>query len=1077
VKSTIRKKLLLPFALFLAPIAFLLFFLVETHQKGLSTARNEISGLPAVSAALDVSKALFLAVESRDPNGHLILSQTLETFRKELKLWDQYPIIKPQVAITLKSLEDVLANRLISIVDIRDPLDHITQTVRLISDASELILDPELDTYYLMDMLVNQTPELLNILQDMRQDKALSEAQNKTSLDFNGRLSAHLQAVQALSNRLRSTTQNVVRNVRGGHLHEGVVQKSAAYAAALDGLQAYLTNPLTSTEWFSTLEIVLQRETEWQTTVEWELKRLLELRIEQFSTTRNLQVGIAFLLFAFAAAISIFLTIHYVTNPLQQLTHSMQKLAKGALDTEIQSETRQDEVGLMANAVAVFKENAVRNRILEVEKHDAATALALTATTLERAEIIAELGHWRFDYTTKIMNWSPNLFAISGLNSAVGLPSLRSVMVRIPKTERLGFVRYLRSVLKDQCIGDFSCSYIHPEFGLRHMQALVAIERKDEGSASAVMGIIQDVTYTKLNELNLQARTEALAEAQEIGRIGDWSYRFGATHLIWSPEIFKLMNLDPHRFETTREAVMQLYEDDGAKRLLEAQAEVVRTGEMRSIDVRGRLGDGSYNDFTVTSKADLNENGDVIGFSGTIQDISQRKQSERELEKLAYYDPLTGLANRALFQRALRRSLERCDHQNEKAALLLLDLDKFKEVNDSLGHAAGDELLVKTAERLKRELPQDAFLARLGGDEFAVILSNTDSNQAKVAAEMIVKCLGEPTTLRLGEVQIGTSIGIALIPQDGPKQETLLRHADLALYSAKDSGRSCSRFFTTDLSEVVQEKTALARDLRRALASDDQLYVVYQPQIDIQNGCVTGFEALLRWRHPERGNIPPGTFIPVAESSSLIADLGLFVLHASCVQMKAWIDAGHPPRDVAVNVSASQIWQSDFEHDVKQILTVTELPPSLLTLEVTESVFIREAEGRVRQALDALKALGVKLALDDFGTGYSSLGYLNRLPFDKLKIDRRFIAGVHLKPERLKLLKGIIELGRGLGMTTVGEGAEMMEEVRVLKDLNCHIVQGYVFSYPLEGDSAVRAAALLDMMVPARVMSQETKAA
>ena len=408
--------------------------------------------------------------------------------------------------------------------------------------------------------------------------------------------------------------------------------------------------------------------------------------------------------------------------------------------------------------------------------------------------------------------------------------------------------------------------------------------------------------------------------------------------------------------------------------------------------------------------------------------------------------------------------------------MLLLDLDKFKEVNDSLGHAAGDELLVKTAERLKRELPQDAFLARLGGDEFAVILFAVNAPAAKEMADKIVSALGEPIVLRLGDVQIGTSVGIALIPEDGPGQETLVRHADLALYNAKDNGRSCARFFTADLSETVQEKTALARDLRRALQCDDQLYVVFQPQVDIQSGGVTGFEALLRWRHPERGNIPPGTFVPIAESSSLIADLGLYVLRASCVQMKSWIDAGHPARDVAVNVSASQIWQSDFEHDVKRILIETGLPSQLLTLEVTESVFIREAEGRVRQALDVLKSLGVKLALDDFGTGYSSLGYLNRLPFDKLKIDRRFIAGVHLKPERLKLLKGIIELGRGLGMTTVGEGAELMEEVRVLKALNCHLVQGYVFSHPLEGDSAVRAAALLDVMVPARNVSEMRKA-
>jgi diguanylate cyclase (GGDEF)-like protein len=967
----------------------------------------------------------------------------------------------------LGRLELAFEQRRVSVIDVREGLDELSKMIRLIGDVSELILDPDLDTYYYMDMLVVLSPDMVTAHLEMLRDLEMSRASRENGRPAFQQAFHHTMAVQTLIQRLETAIDKTVRHARDGKPYDTAVQAGRSYANHLQGLQFVWSSDQTAEELSSGVQKSLRAMADWQQIASQELGRLLMMRAEELQFARNQQIVLSLVMFAVAVVVLMWMTRRHVTQPLQDLTTSMMNLANGAVETPLPLGAKQDEVGDMVRAVQVFKENAIRNRILEAEKEQAASFLSLTTSTLEHAEFIADLGHWRFDEATDLINWSMNLFSISGFEKKDALPSLSVILGQVDRKDRPDLVRYIRSLFREHQTAEFSCAFNHPQLGRRYFKSQVALERKSDGDVSAIIGIVQDVTQARESELNLKARTQSLAEAQAIGRIGDWSYRLGGSHVQWSPEIFGLLSYDPATFETTREAVMALYEDESQGRVLEAQAEVMRTGDMRAVDVRARLGDGRIADFTVTSKADLNDQGQVTGFSGTIQDITERKSAERELEKLAYFDPLTGLANRALFHRTLRRELDRSLQSGSTAALLLLDLDRFKEVNDSLGHAAGDELLVLTAESLRRQLPASAFLARLGGDEFAVLLRDSDVEVAASTSDQLVRFMMEPVQLRHGEVQIGTSIGIAMVPRDGSRQETLLRNADLALYNAKDDGRSCARFFTQTLSEAVQEKSAIARDLRRALAVENQLFVVFQPQVDLQRGSVAGFEALLRWRHPERGLIPPGVFIPVAESSSLIADLGLYVLRASCFQMKAWIDEGYPARDIAVNVSPAQIWQSDFESDVKQVLMETELPPEYLTLEVTEGVFLREAEGRVRQALDGLKALGVKLALDDFGTGYSSLGYLNRLPFDKLKVDRRFIAGVHRNPERRNLLKGIIELGLGLGMTTVAEGAELIEEVRVLRELNCHVVQGYVFSHPLEGPSAVRAAAMLDLMVPA----------
>ena len=379
--------------------------------------------------------------------------------------------------------------------------------------------------------------------------------------------------------------------------------------------------------------------------------------------------------------------------------------------------------------------------------------------------------------------------------------------------------------------------------------------------------------------MTLKTRSDQLVEAQRLGKLGDWRYRLGEPEVWWGPEIYDLLGYSPATFRPTRNAVMSLYEGDGARRVLEAQAEVVRTGRVASVDVRVKRGDGSLGDFVVMSKVLTDTEGRVIGFNGTFQDISERKHAEDQLEKLAYFDPLTGLANRTLFRREMNDVLTRCSRTGTDGVLLLLDLDRFKDVNDTLGHAAGDELLAKIANSISRVLSNGHFLARLGGDEFAVIVPQYGDRAAieRLAGDVIASVSG-PITLERGEVTIGTSIGIVLIPGDGASSEDLLRNADLALYRAKEDGRGRFAFFQPEMNAAVQHKIALACDLRRAVSENVGLVVHYQPQVDLSTGRVTGYELLMRWKHPTRGNVPPSEFIPIAESSRLICDLGLWIL-------------------------------------------------------------------------------------------------------------------------------------------------------------------------------------------------------
>jgi len=443
-------------------------------------------------------------------------------------------------------------------------------------------------------------------------------------------------------------------------------------------------------------------------------------------------------------------------------------------------------------------------------------------------------------------------------------------------------------------------------------------------------------------------------------------------------------------------------------------------------------------------------------------DISERKAQEARIEFLAHHDPLTGLPNRAALEAYLEGALAMARRHQTQVAVLFVDLDNFKTINDSLGHQAGDELLCEVASRLQGACRESDRVARLGGDEFVIILEGIRQAEAIAGvAEKILEAVNAPYQIGDRELHTSPSIGISVYPIDGPDTATLMRNADTAMYYAKANGRNNYQFFAEPMNQEANKRLHLESELWRAL-SENQLALHYQPQIDLLSGKIVGVEALVRWQHPERGTIPPSDFIPIAEETGLILPIGHWVLKTACRQAREWLDQGRDIGEMAVNISAHQFRQPEFAASVRSVLEETGLPAHRLELEITESVVMHGADSSVRM-LAELKGMGIKLAIDDFGTGYSSLSYLRRFPIDRLKIDRTFVADLESDQDAASLVASIIALGQSLGLRLVAEGVENEAQADFLKEKLCERVQGYYFHHP---DLPEAIQALLEGTMP-----------
>jgi diguanylate cyclase (GGDEF)-like protein/PAS domain S-box-containing protein len=573
------------------------------------------------------------------------------------------------------------------------------------------------------------------------------------------------------------------------------------------------------------------------------------------------------------------------------------------------------------------------------------------------------------------------------------------------------------------------------------------------GKITHFIAINQDITERKEAEEALRAAEEkyrvifenaviGIFQATPDGRLVNVNTAFATMHGWDSPEQL-LADLS----ENPRGRFIDPARIDEWTRLLE------KHGTVRSAEIEVVCRDGTSKWVLANIRAARNAEGQVVLHEGTVEDINDRKLAQQQVSYMAYYDGLTGLPNRLLLQDRLSNALASATRRGSCVALLFLDLDRFKIINDSLGHSFGDLLLQQVATRLKNEIRQDDTVARVGGDEFLIVLTSVvNVDEVQAIATRIVNSLTGEFCIQGRSLSVSCSLGISSFPEHGSDSETLIKNADAAMYCAKEQGSNTICFFTDEMNARVMERLTLEHSLRLAIERDE-LFLLYQPQNDIASGKITGLEALLRWQSPDLGLVMPDRFIQIAENSGLMTAIGEWVLRTSCSQVKKWQNEGLPVVPVAVNVSAVQFRQEGFRELIKQVLHETGLDPGYLQLELTESVLLSNADVMFEVLLD-LKDMGLKLVIDDFGTGYSSLNYLRQFPVTKLKIDRSFIRDVALNTDDAAITTAIINMSKGLNLKVLAEGVENKAQLSFLRNQGCDEFQGYYFSRPLKVEDA-----------------------
>jgi diguanylate cyclase (GGDEF)-like protein/PAS domain S-box-containing protein len=548
--------------------------------------------------------------------------------------------------------------------------------------------------------------------------------------------------------------------------------------------------------------------------------------------------------------------------------------------------------------------------------------------------------------------------------------------------------------------------------------------------------------------------SERLALATAVAKVGVWEWDLVNETITWDATMFEIYGFPPVFPMLYEKWAAAVHPEDLPA--VEAMLRKTRDDKAQgSAEFRILVSGGSLRNISVIDRAVLDEHSNVARIIGVNMDITERKQtegmlrnSEARMTHSAQHDFLTGLPNRLLLNDRVNRAIAMAPRHKKKVAVLFLDLDGFKHINDSLGHPTGDKLLQSIAARLSACVRSADTVSRQGGDEFVVLLAEVEHEEdPAITAKRMLGAVSEPHSIDQHDLHVTTSIGVSVYPDDGLDAETLIKNADTAMYQAKETGRQGYRFFKASMNVRAVERQSIEENLRRALERQE-FALHYQPIINLRTREITGAEALIRWAHPTRGLLSPAQFIPVAEDCGLIVPIGNWVLHEACLQARAWMDAGLPRITMAVNISAIEFRQEDFLPGIFAILEDAGWDPEFLELELTESVLMKNSE-RAQDILKTLRTRGVQLAVDDFGTGYSSLSYLTKFPIHALKIDQSFVRQITSSPQETTIVTAVIAMSRSLKLRVVAEGVETQAEMAFLQAHECDEAQGYYFSRPV----------------------------
>ena len=689
------------------------------------------------------------------------------------------------------------------------------------------------------------------------------------------------------------------------------------------------------------------------------------------------------------------------------------------------------------------------------------------------------LGVGLFDHTLKLCNWNNNFFTIFD-NMLIEVPTPLylndifnlSLDNNVLQTENESMVSLISEMyneaspgspfnwafkfhLNEEALIEINAEFFPPQ-GLiitlsianqrdesQMIEFQAAKEYLEEQSRDAIH-MAEDLAFAQEEAANSAQRIQTILNAMEEGLVTlNGAGRIVATNnamsVIFGYTPSEFVGMEVRHLITSQ----KIKNSQDIRNLLNYQADGLK---VYKADETGCHKDGS----TIPLKIDIREVflENEKHYTVLFKNVSEQYEAEKLVRHMAWHDSLTGLANRTLLSEKLEDALKMARRLNTKVAVMILDLDKFKPVNDLYGHASGDKLLKVVAERLLYCAREVDTVARLGGDEFAIVFTNIeDDNNIIHIADRIIDSIQQPADIDGNILQIGTSIGISFFPDDASTPVELIRMADVALYQAKDDGRRLFRLFDPQMDADTKTQKQIEIDLNKAL-ENDELLLHYQPQIDAKTNRIIGAEALIRWVHPTKGMISPYNFIPVAELCGLMIPIGQWVLNTACMAAKKWQDLGLDKIRISVNISARQFQADNFVDTIKEAIEYSSLDPHWLELEITEGMVIKNTDNVVLK-LEQLKSLGVYLSIDDFGTGYSSLAYLKRFPVDQLKIDQSFIRNIHKDPDDAAITDAVIRLGHSLGLTVVGEGVETEEHVKILTEKGCDIFQGYFFCRPV----------------------------
>lgn len=680
------------------------------------------------------------------------------------------------------------------------------------------------------------------------------------------------------------------------------------------------------------------------------------------------------------------------------------------------------------------------------------TALRASELRYKEAQRLAKVGNWEWNLADDGNWWSEELYRILEEDPDSYEASFENFLEKVHPDDRQALVDGTRNVSPSP--DAYAPAEIRLLFAGGRQKAVeqrVEVRVDERGHPAAVIGTIRDVTEQRELQNQLRESEARYASTVELAAIGIAHVDADGRFISVNRQLCEMLGYAKE--ELLRLTVKDVSHPEDANVTDEERARL-HTGETESLKAEKRYlrKDGMTIWVRITSTLCRNDEGEPLHDISIVEDISDRKAAEARVKYLATHDELTGLPNRAVFSEMVNHVIESARRHERQCALLFIDLDRFKVVNDSLGHEAGDMLLKEMAARLSGCMRKSDVVARLGGDEFVVLLEDLkDSVAATDVARKILSSLLEPVEIMGQECRVTASIGIALYPRDAQDGSSLMKRADMAMYLAKEEGKNNYQFYSSESSPMSVERLVLETLLGRAL-QQNELSIQYQAKVDVRSGLIKGAEALLRWWNPELGTVSPTQFIPVAEDTGLIVPIGKWVLKAACEQNVAWQRQGLPRIVMAVNLSPRQFKDPGLLNDIAEVLEQTGLAPELLELEITESMIMHNVE-HAAERVAALKNLGVRLAIDDFGTGYSSLSQLKRFPIDTLKVDRSFVKDIPDNAEDRAITEAIISLGKTLGVTVVAEGVETDVQHAFLRDHACDEMQGFYFSRPCHPDA------------------------